>query len=278
MKNVTEESRKIRISKTSDGIALTREQIDGYVKKLETDGYSSDTLKGYRRYLDLLYQFLPGEKYISDGTLLEWKEHLTEAGYSAATANVALSAANSLMRYLGRKDLQTERVERSREIIQPELTRQEYLRLLSAARMLGKERTYLLVKVFGTIGLNVSELEYLTAEAVRAGKIVLPSGTLRIPDALKTELLHYMKEEGISSGLIFVTKNGKPLDRSAATGMVRALRYEAQVPEEKVNPRCLRKLCQTTQAGIRDNFTVLVERAYDRLLEQEQRVYGWKSE
>ena len=78
-----------------------------------------------------------------------------------------LAAANGLMTYLGHRELQaTAALPPPAEGERPELTRGEYLRLLSTARVLEKERLYLLVKVFGSTGLSVGELPRLTAEAL----------------------------------------------------------------------------------------------------------------
>ena len=43
------------------------------------------------------------------------------------------------------------------------------------------------------------------------------------------------------------------------------------------NPRCLRKLCQTTLAEIEADVRRLVEQTRDQLLEQEQRLVGWEA-
>ena len=263
-------------SETPSGIRLSQEVIETYIKELEAGGYSSPTQENYRRYLERLYRFLPEQKYIQDGTLTAWQKHLLESGCSASAVNTGLAAANSLMRYLGRKDLQAERVAKQKENIQPELTRAEYLRLLSAARTLGKERIYLLVKIFGTTGMTVGELENLTVEAVQAGRLTLPSGALRIPGGLREELSHFAETEGIHSGPVFLSGEGTPTGRTVVTAMIKSLCRDARVSEEKANPRCLRKLYLTTQKGIRENFAVLMEQAYERLLEQEQQIFGWE--
>lgn len=256
------------------GVALRPQQMDGYLEELETSGCLADTLQSYRRNLKLLYRFLEEDKYVRPGTLGAWQRHLLESGYAVSTVNVCTSAANGLVLYLGHGELQTERLPEGKTV-QPELTRAEYLRLLSAARSRGRERAYLLIKLFGAAGLSVRDVDKVTAEAAREGKIRLSSGNLRIPGGLQTELLHYVEDRAIRSGPIFLTRDGKPQGRTAVTGMIKSLCRDAQVPEEKANPRCLRKLYQATQAGILDNISVLVDQAYDRLLEKEQNVIGW---
>lgn len=259
-----------------EGLDITPPLIDEFLTCLQQRSYTPDTLYTYRRSLELLHDYLPENKRLCPGMLEQWRTDLLEEGYAARTVNVCISAANSLLEYLGRRELQVKKpLEPSRKI-QPELTRAEYLRLLSTARILGKERTYLLIKLFGAAGLSMQELPKLTVEAAEAGRLPLSAGRLvRIPESLRIELLGYAKREGISSGLIFTSGAGKVLHRSNISGSIRALCRDAQVAEEKGNPRCLRKLYQTTQAGIMSNISVVVEQAYDRLLETEQLAIGW---
>lgn len=257
-------------------LAITPLLIDEFLNYLQQKGYTPDTLYTYRRSLELLYGYLPENKELHHGALEQWQAVLLAEGYAARTVNVCISAANSLLEYLGRRELQVRKpLEPSRKV-QPELTRAEYLRLLSTARILGKERTYLLVKLFGAAGLTVQELPKVTVEAVRAGKLALsPEKIIHIPECLQAELLDYAKREGLASGLIFTSGAGKALHRSNISGSIRALCHDAQVAEEKGNPRCLRKLYQTTQARIVSNISIVVEQAYDRLLETEQLAIGW---
>lgn len=90
------------------------------------------------------------------------------------------------MEYMGRRDLQLVGQLEADKGLQPELSRVEYLRLLQAARILEKERTYLLVKIFALAGIRVGELPQVTVERVRAGRLPGPypagsGGTSRCP-------------------------------------------------------------------------------------------------
>ena len=80
---------------------------------------------------------------------------------------------------------------------------------------------------------------------------------------------------GTASGPIFHTRGGKPLGRTAVTDSIKQLCRDARVPEEKANPRCLKRLWQSTQDGIRTQIDLLVEQACDRLMEAEQLTVGW---
>ena len=260
----------------TEALTLTPKLIDTFLNVLQERGRTTETLKTYRAKLYLLYDWLPEEKKIMRDTLEEWREDLLAEGYAARTVNLCISAANSLLEACGRRELQIGKPLEPESDIQPELTRTEYLRLLSTARMLEKEPEYLLVKVFAATGLNIKDLSRLTVEAAQAGKVNVSHSILHIPDCLREELLDFAKRRGILSGPLFVSRNGKPYHRSGVTAMIQRLCHDARVPEEKANPRCLRKLYQTTQAGIAANIALLVEQSHDRLLETEQLAIGWK--
>ena len=261
-------------------VTLTPESIDGYLEHLRSVGRVQGTLDSYRRKIGRLYQTLPEEdKSIRRDTLPWWREKLAEEGYSAAGINQFVIVVNGYLGYMGARELQvTDRLE-SAEEPQLELTRSEYLRLLSAARSLDREQAYLLVKVFGNSDLPVQELCRLTVEAARGGMISISrrcsKEIIRFPGAVCRELLDYAERQGIRSGPIFLTRAGKLIDRTYAAQSIRRLCPAAQVPEEKGNPRCLRKMYQTTRDGIERNVALLVERAQDRLLEEEQLTVGW---
>ena len=261
-------------------VPLTPESIDGYLEYLRSAGRTEGTLETYRQRLGQLYQALPEDsKSIRRDTLIWWREKLVEDGRSAAGINQYIIVINGYLGYMGARDFQViDRLEGDDKPV-PDLTRNEYLRLLSAARILGREQTYLLVKVFGNSDLPVQELPHLTVEVARAGRISISYSyskeIIRFPNSVCQELLDYAGKRGISSGPIFLTRTGKVLDRTNVTVSIRRLCPAAQVPEEKGNPRCLRKMYQATREGIERNIALLVEQAQDRLLEEEQLEIGW---
>ena len=262
------------------GVPVTRQQIADYLASLQARGRVKGSVRKYSRDLTLFYDFLPDGKEITRTTLAKWQAELLARGYAPRTVNAAISAINSFLAWLGRREFQLPRQLEITDDAQPELTRAEYLRLLSTARALGKERTYLLVKTFATTGIMVQELPQLTVEAVRDNRLIVTSSGLRqilhIPVSLRDDLTRYIRRMGLVSGPVFVTRNGKRVGRTAVTGAIQGLAHNARVPPEKCNPRCLRKLYQFTMAGIEASVHLLVEQTHDRLLEQEQLTVGWE--
>ena len=262
------------------GALLLMERVEDYLASLAAKGRVQSTIDGYRRSMRRLYYALPeGDKTIRPGTLRHWREQLVEGGYSPTAVNHFIAAVNGYLDYVHARELQlTDALKASRKP-QPELTRNEYLRLLSAARALGRERVYLLVKVFGNTDLPVHELEYLTVEAAQAGMLNIGSGgsreIIRLPASICRELLGYAERKNIRSGPIFRTRDGMPMSRNNVTISIRQLCVAAGVPEEKGSPRCLRKLYHSTRAGIERSISFLIDQAQEPLLEEEQLTVGW---
>lgn len=198
-------------------LLLSEELIDQFLLEKQRNGCTRDTLGSYRQYLLQLYEELPERKEIRPGTLADWQARLVEKGYATRTVNKRLSAANSLVDFCDRRELQVPDLPLPTDDVQPELTRREYLRLLSAARALGKEQAYLLVKVFACTGLSLQALPCLTAEAVRQGRLVMTANGVRqiiqLPAALRDDLTGYIQRNGLSGGPVFVSRNGKVLGR-----------------------------------------------------------------
>ena len=277
MKRSRTEAKRYRAAGSS--LQVTTESIDGYIAAIEKNGKSAGTIEEYRRNLHLLYEFLPENKRLRWDTLSRWRASLLDRGYTPRTVNARISAANSYLAFCGRRDLQLMRQLRVEKYHAPELSRVEYLRLLQTARLMNRERLYLLIKLFGTTGLPVQGLQQVTVETVQDGVIRKASGgkqhEYHLPACLREEILDYAWRNGIRSGQVFLTSTGKPLRRTNVADSIRRLCHDAQVPEEKGNPRCLQQMYRSTQAHILQTISQLVQQTYNHLLENEQLAVGW---
>lgn len=261
-------------------LTVTWEEVCRYLDSLAARGRRRETIQVYRPKLEAFYHFLPEDKRVAADTLEFWRAALLREGYSPGTANTHVSAANGLLAYLGRRDLQLIGQLDTEGEIQPELSRTEYLRLLATARNLGRERTYLMVKVFALTGIRVSELNRVTVRAVEEGRVLTAcdgrAQYVLIPACLRKELTVYLRRVGITAGPVFVTRSGRPMRRTQVSGEIRTLCRDARVDGDKSNPRCLRRLYQVTQERIRDSVQILAEQAHERMLEEEQLTVGWE--
>ena len=163
-------------STAESGVTVSEESIRAYLEDLNHRGRREETVRFYAAKLKTFYDYLPPDKQIVLNTLETWRQALLAEGYAPATVNTNISAANGLLDYLGRRDLQLTGQLETETAPQSELTRTEYLRLLSAARALEKERTYLLVKAIALTGAHVGELPQITVEAVQSGRTPAVSG------------------------------------------------------------------------------------------------------
>ena len=257
------------------GLTISQDKIDEYLLARKASGLSDNTIQSYRVKLNLIYNSLPADdKAIYPDSINSIVNTLHEQGYSNQALNVLLAVADGYVTYYKRPDLQSLSRMGREEQTQPEITRTEYLRLLSTAKILDKEREYLIIKVIVLTGLSVSELIAITVEDVQSGWLVSGDEKRRIPDSLKSELMQYTKRNGINSGILFRNNGDASISRTWATKMISALAKPARVDEKKCNPRCLRRLYQDTQNQLREKIQSLVDQAYERVIEREQRVSG----
>lgn len=260
---------------------VTEEQIQRYLQALDEKGRSPGTLQTYRRCLSLFRAHCSQVTSSGPDLLLLWQSQLLASGYHPSTINTCLSVAH---RFLGFLEVQGLHPPSSLEITRvaptPELNRREYMRLLLAAKTAGKERTYLLIKLFALTGLAVQDVPRVTAEVVKAGHFSIRtaegSQSVSIPACLQAELSGFARRNHIDSGPLFRTRSGKALSRTNVSDAIRALHRVSQVAPEKCNPRCLRKLYLESWAAIERSLRYLAEQTYDRMVEEEQSTVGWE--
>lgn len=225
---------------------LTR-QTAAYMDFLEQEERSPATLMQYRR--DILRFLAWGEELpLSKETVIRYKEVLQET-YKATSVNAKLAALNGFLTYLGKPELRVKQLKIQRQAYcsrEKELVRQEYARLVKAARGDGNERLSLVLQTLCSTGIRVSELSFITVEAVEAGEAAVSlkgkNRTVLLPEKLCKMLRRYIARRGIRSGPVFVSRNGNPLDRSYIWRQMKALCKRAGVAAKKVFPHNMRHL------------------------------------
>ncbi len=262
-----------------DGVVMDMAEAERSLMAWMAQGRSGESQNIYRRGLRSLYNFLPEDKTIRRGTLESWRDKMLEDGYSNSAVNGMLVAVNQFLEFVGHRELRlTDRLKVARNP-QPELTRGEYFRMLATAKAQGNEKLYLIVKIFACTGIYSQSLPMVTVENVRKGRFWVTylgdQTAFRIPPCLQQELLSFAESQGITSGPLFLTKLGTTPSHTYISHSIANLCAAAKVPEEKGNPRCLRKLYFTMKASVESSFELLVEQTMDRQLEQEQLTVGW---
>ena len=257
---------------------MTSQLVEKFLERLRAEGRSASALQTYGTALGMLYRFLPEDKLLDSGSGPLWREHLKEQGYSPRTINHRISAFNSFVRCLGRRQWQIENLPLPADRAPvPSLTREEYLRLLAAAKGLGKERSYLLIKTMGGAGVGLQDLPLVTVETVEAGAGARPGGeAVSLSGALQEELLDYARRAGISQGPVFITRGGALMNRSQVWKAIQFVCPAAGVPLEKGSPRCLTGLFQRTRRELAASAAGSARQTYEDLLEEEQKRAGWE--
>ena len=243
---------------------LEPKQMQEFEFHLRNEERSAATIEKYMRDVRFFASFIRDTE-ISKQTVLEYKSKLGET-YAVASANSMIAALNCFLRFCGWHDLCVKQFKMQREVYcseEKELTRAEYIRLLEAANTKHNERLNLIIQTICGTGIRVSELQYITVEALQNGEaIVNCKGKNRrvfIVPELKKKLLRYVKEQGISTGTVFVTRNGKPVSRNSIWKDMKALCEQANVSPSKVFPHNLRHLFARTFYGIEKDIAKLAD-------------------
>lgn len=226
---------------------VTDKMLSHFKNQLTNDERSAATIQKYIRDVNAFAAFA-GTQDLCKELVIQYKRSLVEK-YAPASVNSMLAPVNRFLKEVGRYDCVVKALKIQRQAFrakEKELTKAEYYRLLEAAKQHRDPRLYLLMQTICSTGIRVSELQFITVEAVRCGSAVVSlKGKTRqvlIPAALRKELKRYASERKIGSGSIFVTRTGKPLDRSNILHAMKALCADANVSMEKVFPHNLRHL------------------------------------
>lgn len=226
---------------------ITQESIGEYLAYLAIEEKAPATIEKYGRALKGLDKALAGHP-VEKEALVAWRDGLL-AQLSPQTVNVCVAAANGYLAYMGLDRLSIRRLKVQRPLFRDssrDISREEYLRLVEAACATGDERLALVIQTLAALGLRISELSCVTVEAVRAGTATIAcKGKMRevpLPGKLKHALSRFCSKARRTSGPVFVTSSGRPLDRSGIWRAMKRLAAAAGVTAAKVFPHNLRHL------------------------------------
>lgn len=243
---------------------ITNKLIRKFKCYLVNEEKSSSTIDKYIRDITVFMEWCK-ETELNKSVVLEYKQDIVEK-YAPASVNSILSSLNSFFAYNEWYDLKLKALKIQRQIFasrDKELTKAEYERLLFAAKQKKNQRLYHLMQTICATGIRVSELKAITASAIKCGQAAINcKGKMRIvflPKQLCKMLKNYIKENNIKSGSVFVSKNGKPLDRSNIWSDMKKLCESAGVAKGKVFPHNLRHLFARTYYSIQKDVVRLAD-------------------
>lgn len=230
---------------------LTAAQIAAFGQYLLEEEQSPGTREKYCRDVRAFAAWLDGRS-VTKEIVTAWKEHLAAVQYAPVTINSMLASVHAFLRFSGWEECRVKYLKLQRRLFRDssrELTREEYERLLNAARDLGRERLALVMESMGATGIRVSEVKYITVEAAQAGRAVISLKgkvrTILLPGKLCRKLLKYARHKKIASGEIFLTRDGGSLSRKQIWAEMKALCQRVGVAASKVFPHNLRHLFAT---------------------------------
>lgn len=243
---------------------ITNKLIQKFKCYLINEEKSSSTIDKYIRDITVFMVWCK-ETELNKSVVLEYKQDIVEK-YAPASVNSILSSLNSFFAYNEWYDLKLKALKIQRQIFasrDKELTKAEYERLLFAAKQKKNQRLYYLKQTICATGIRVSELKAITVSAIKCGQATINcKGKMRIvflPKQLCKMLKNYIKENNIKSGSVFVSKNGKPLDRSNIWSDMKKLCESAGVAKGKVFPHNLRHLFARTYYSIQKDVVRLAD-------------------
>ena len=244
-------------------IIVSEKLIAQYRQHLFAEEKSRITIEKYVRDVRRFARHL-GRKSVTKESVIAYKQQLLDRGYALRSVNSMLAALNHFPVFCGRPECRVRLCRIQREIYQKaerELNKSEYLRLLQAAER--NRRLWLLMQTICATGIRVSELQYFTVEAVGQGEISVAcknkNRKILIPGKLQKLLLHYARSAGITDGIIFRTRSGRPMDRSNIWSAMKQLCSRAKVDPGKVFPHNLRKLFARTFYNLEKDIAKLAD-------------------
>ena len=243
---------------------ITNSMIGDFENYLRSDEKSGNTIEKYLRDVRAFTVFAEARE-INKSVVMEFKSSLAQ-NYEITSANSMIAAVNAFLRFMGWVDCCVKQFKVQKKAFcseEKELTKAEYIRLVNAAKSEGNERLNLILQTICGTGIRVSELQYITVEAVRKGEAIVScknkTRTVFIVRELQKKLLNYTKTKGITTGCIFITKSGKPMCRCNIWREMKALCEQAGVSPDKVFPHNLRHLFARTFYGIDKDIAKLAD-------------------
>lgn len=243
---------------------LTADIIENFRKNLELQEKSTSTIKKYIRDVKAFSVYAENAA-ITKEKVIAYKKYLGN-NYAVRSVNSMLASINSLFSFLGWHDLRVKSLKLQQQVFCPEekeLTKAEYARLCKTAERKHNERLNLILQTICGTGIRVSELQFITVEAVKNGEAIVnckaKTRAVFIVKELKQKLLRYAAEQNIKSGMIFVTRTGKPISRTNIWREMKDLCEEANVNPKKVFPHNLRHLFARVFYGIEKDIAKLAD-------------------
>ena len=244
---------------------INRGLLTDFERHLILSERSPATVEKYCRDVTAFLGYIKNEE-VTKEALIGYKNILIDSGYAVNSINSMVASINTLLDYFERPDLKIKSIKVQQKVFcseEKELTKPEYERLVKTARKRNNTRLFLILQTICGTGIRISEMKYITVEAAKRGEAVVScKGKTRsvfLVRALQKALLNYARMKGIKSGIIFVTRSGKPVDRTNVWRDMKGLCIDAAVDPRKVFPHNLRHLFARVFYGLEKDIAKLAD-------------------
>lgn len=242
-----------------------KEELEAFQEYLHEEEYSPATIRKYMTDVRSFFRYLDKENTICKQNIMKYKEWLQKK-YMVSSTNSMLASLNRFLDFIDAAELKVKRVKVQKCLMMEEeknLTKDDFIHLRDTALNKGQEGLAMIMETIVSTGIRVSELQYITVDAVKSGKMeVNNKGKYRvvlIPDILKKRLLEFISCNQLKMGPVFVTNGGNPVDRSNLWAQMKRLCAEAGVPEKKVYPHNFRHLFARRYYQLTQDLTGLAD-------------------
>ncbi len=260
---LTMDKSKMEVRKLKNS-AIYNARLTNYEISLKEAEKSVHTIEKYLRDIRYFLNFV-GDRALTKALAIDYKAYLGKY-YAVSGANSMIAAMNSFLKFCGLEACCVKQFKLQKKAYCPEeqeLSKQEYVMLVKAAEKKKNQRLSLVIQTICSTGIRVSELPFITVEAAKKGAATVScKGKIRtifIVSQLRNKLLKYAKENRIKTGIIFITKSGKPLNRSNIWKDMKLLCKVAGVNPKKVFPHNLRHLFARTFYQIEKDIAKLAD-------------------
>lgn len=218
--------------------------IKKYERELKNRELAESTIEMYLRAVSDLLEYAAERKLTYD-LLIDYKKAMLEK-YKTSTVNNKITMINNYLEFKGREiSLKQERTQRS-NVLDDVLNQNEYERIRDMATRRGKHRTRAVIQILYYTGVRVSEIKFITVEALKRGYIDIDNKgkhrRVAISKTLESELREFIKSEGITEGQIIRNSRGEPLSRSQIFRDLKWVGGQARIKKAKVYPHSFRHL------------------------------------
>ena len=203
------------------------------------------------RYLTDITQFIEKEniesiKDITKSKVLDYKSFLIN-NFKTSTCTIKLVAINKFLDFLGLQSFKVKLPKQlKKKVLEDLITVAEYERLLKYAKKLDKVKMYYIILTLANTGIRISELEFITVEALKKESTVIKNkGKIReiiLPKKLTKDLKEYCKKNGIIKGAVFISKFYRPMGVTYIHKELKFISGQARIKKSKVHAHAFRHL------------------------------------